>query len=683
MTIMLRATVPSGIVAALACFALPLVMVSSAGAASAWLAPTTVSGVGSQAGEPQVAFDKHGDAMAVWSSEDGTEANGARKYEVQSAYRPAGEAWQAPETLSLPDQGAEDESMALDGQGDAVAVWEAYTGVTFVVEASYRPMGGTWQTPVYLSPEEIPGTARPEVAVDAQGDAIAIWNQGGPYGGPVWEAFRPADGIWQVPVEVTAGQYGDRPQVAFDKQGDALALWQGFEGTPVNEWVPESAFMPAGGAWQAPVNVAASGIAEGLHLAYGGNGDAVAVWDRWTHGFLSNMVAQAAFRPAGGAWQAPVDLSEEVPEGDEPSNRESREPVVAVDEQGNAVVVWGRWFGAQAAFRPAGGAWQAPVDISAPLQTAESPEVAFDARGDAIAIWALQPSPGSTRIIQTASKPAGGAWQTPVNIGQGGRPQVAFDGQGDAVTIWGANGTIQSAGYVAVGPSLNGLSIPTAGTVGRPVSLSVSPLEVWSVLGETNWNFGDGTSATGTSVTHTYTSAGSYEVQVRSTDMFGNSTSASGTITVAPEPPVSTSASSSSPSLASSAPAPEPPTIGAASQSGSTWRESGKSPVGTTFSVSLNEQATMSLSFLRGVSGRMVGHRCVGKPSKGVKRGCIRTVVAGMLSIVGRRGMNKVAFEGRISRSDVLSPGRYKLVVTATNAAGSSTPRILYFTIIK
>jgi hypothetical protein len=48
--------------------------------------------------------------------------------------------------------------VGLDGHGDAVAVWQLDTGYTFVVEAAYRPADGTWQAPVYLTPEEIQGT---------------------------------------------------------------------------------------------------------------------------------------------------------------------------------------------------------------------------------------------------------------------------------------------------------------------------------------------------------------------------------------------------------------------------------------------------------------------------------------------------------------------------------------------
>ena len=57
-------------------------------------------------------------------------------------------------------------------------------------------------------------------------------------------------------------------------------------------------------------------------------------------------------------------------------------------------------------------------------------------------------------------------------------------------------------------------------------------------------------------------------------------------------------------------------------------------------------------------------------------------MTVGTLSFTGHGAM-KVAFQGRISRSKKLKPGRYTLVVTATNSAGRrSPPQALSFTIV-
>jgi hypothetical protein len=664
---------------ALACVVVALLAAPRANAAPAWLAPADVSEEGQKAAGPQVAFDKQGDAVVVWERREGTDNS------VQAAFRPAGGAWQAPAMFSTCDEGACEPQVAFDVQGDAVVVWDAYNGAHFNVQSAFKPAGGAWQASVYLSSNEAPGADHPQVAFDAQGDALAIWNRQGPWGGAVQESFRPVGGAWQAPVNITAAEEGDDPQIAFDKQGNALALWWSFEGGDIDEWVLESASMPPGGQWQAPVAVSAPDLAGSPHIAFDAQGDAVAVWDGWTHGFLSHRVAQSAFRPAGGAWHAPVDISEVVSEGDEPDNREASEPDVAVDEQGNAIVVWGRAFGVQAAFRAAGGTWQAPVDLSTPFESASNPRVVFDVQGNVIAVWSLQPSIGAPNIIQSAFKPAVGAWQAPVDLSDESHsayePQVAFDGQGDAVAVWNGEGGIQGAGYAAAGPHLNSLSIPTEGTVGQPIAFSVSPLDVWSVPGETSWSFGDGASASGTSVTHTYTVPGTYTVTLHSTDELGNGTSTGGKVTIAPAVTTAPTPSPPAPTLAAAS---IPPTIGAVSQSASVWHQHGKSRIGTTFSISLNEQAAVGFSFLRHVNGRMAGRKCLATtPRNAGRRVCSRTVITGAFSFAGHSGMNKVGFQGLVLHAKKLSPGRYTLVITATNAAGQrSSPKSLSFTVM-
>jgi hypothetical protein len=59
-------------------------------------------------------------------------------------------------------------------------------------------------------------------------------------------------------------------------------------------------------------------------------------------------------------------------------------------------------------------------------------------------------------------------------------------------------------------------------------------------------------------------------------------------------------------------------------------------------------------------------------------------VKRGTLTVSGASGANKLAFKGRISRSKRLEPGRYKVTIVATSAAGlKSAQRTLGFTILK
>ena len=92
-------------------------------------------------------------------------------------------------------------------------------------------------------------------------------------------------------------------------------------------------------------------------------------------------------------------------------------PQVASDAAGDAVAVWWGDKGdgtavVQAASRPAGGAWQPPVNLSAPMNVGccpEEPRVAMDTAGDAVAVW-------DNGTVQAASRPGGGAWQPAVTL---------------------------------------------------------------------------------------------------------------------------------------------------------------------------------------------------------------------------------------------------------------------------
>jgi hypothetical protein len=118
----------------------------------------------------------------------------------------------------------------------------------------------------------------------------------------------------------------------------------------------------------------------------------------------------------------------------------------------------------------------------------------------------------------------------------------------------------------------------------------------------------------------------------------------------------------------------KPARIKRISQSHKRWRERHvgsargvvghrRSPVGTTFAVTLNEPAKVSLTFTQ----VQHGHR----------------VHDGTFSFAGHAGMNEIAFSGRIGKARVLASGEYTVTIVAVNAAGRSAAKRLRFTITK
>jgi hypothetical protein len=142
-----------------------------------------------------------------------------------------------------------------------------------------------------------------------------------------------------------------------------------------------------------------------------------------------------------------------------------------------------------------------------------------------------------------------------------------------------------------------------------------------------------------------------------------------------------------------------PPSISRLVESHKRWREGramaqisvrkskargAKAPLGTTFTFTLNEQATVTFMFAQQLTGRSVKGRCAA-PNRNNrrKRACKRTAIRGVLTLTGRIGRNAVSFQGRLSRSQELPPGRYVLRVMAASASGQSPAKRLLFTIVE
>ena len=101
-----------------------------------------------------------------------------------------------------------------------------------------------------------------------------------------------------------------------------------------------------------------------------------------------------------------------------------------------------------------------------------------------------------------------------------------------------------AAAYDRTGPRLDSLSVPATGVAGSSVRFGVVPLDTWGAAASPHWDFGDGTSDSGSEPSHTYAGAGRYTVRVTSSDTLGNQSTAESVIDVAnATPPTATTGS--------------------------------------------------------------------------------------------------------------------------------------------
>jgi uncharacterized delta-60 repeat protein len=185
------------------------------------------------------------------------------------------------------------------------------------------------------------------------------------------------------------------------------------------------------------------------------------------------------------------------------------------------------------------------------------------------------------------------------------------------------------------------------------------------------WDFGDGSAATGAVSSHSYATAGTYTAKLTVRDDYGLTSATTQTITVnAPfVPPVLSRLAIT------------PKRFPAAPRGGSI---AGARKTGAKISYSDSQAARTTFTVARALPGRKSGKRCV-KPTarnRGAKR-CTRYVrVRGSFSRVDTVGKNSFRFTGRIRRR-ALKPGRYRLRATPRVGGKAGRTVAIRFRIIR
>lgn len=191
-------------------------------------APVTIAS-GSHSSLPKLVavHDARGDALIAWNggAATGTFAFGS----LHTAYRAAGGAW-GP-VRDIPGDpltaGVQQFDMAMDARGDAVLVWNAL-GRTAM---SYRPAGGQWeqatQAPENNATEWVP-TVDPSAAIGPTGDATVVYGAGA-YSRCLDALDHPAEAGFQRAEPVLGQDWpaGGTPDVTVGPHGEALVGFWG------------------------------------------------------------------------------------------------------------------------------------------------------------------------------------------------------------------------------------------------------------------------------------------------------------------------------------------------------------------------------------------------------------------------------------------------------------------------
>ncbi len=259
------------------------------------------------------------------------------------------------------------------------------------------------------------------------------------------------------------------PQVAVGSDGATTVVWR--RNNDAGNWIVQARTRPAGsGTFGAAVNLSAAGQdAYFPQVAVGGDGATTVVWTRRNDG--SNLIVQASTRPAGGAFGAAVNLSA--------AGQDADSPQVAAGVDGATTVVWRRKndgvnYIVQTSTRPAGGAFGAAVNLSAAGQHAYYPQVAV--AGDGVTIFVWKRWNGFNNIVRASIRSAAGVFSATDFTAAGQNadsPQVAAGVDGATTFVWrrkndGVNYIVQAT------------TRPAGGGFGAAVNLSAAGQDAYS-----------------------------------------------------------------------------------------------------------------------------------------------------------------------------------------------------------
>jgi hypothetical protein len=220
--------------------------------------------------------------------------------------------------------------VALSSNGTALAIWRESNpgdGNYSMKAARYTPTGG-WAAPESLETLFTNVTnATPAVAIDAQGNGIAMWQQGN-NNTVHYNIYRAGSG-WQGAVEVvgqTNGLGSASIQLAMTPDGRAVAAWTGGGSFST---LSSMQYNPATG-WTAPVIVDEYNINRRLQMD--DSGQAVMVYSPRFVAPSTNFDLVSRRLTLGGQWSAPTLI--ETGAGD------LRDPFFAMNQAGQGVVIW-------------------------------------------------------------------------------------------------------------------------------------------------------------------------------------------------------------------------------------------------------------------------------------------------------------------------------------------------------
>jgi hypothetical protein len=401
----------------------------------------------------QIAMDAKGNALAVWEDDDGTHAK------IWASRFTAGLGWGLGTAIGGDsDSNAFDPQIAVDAEGNAVALWRARNNASlgFNIWANQYSTTKGWGVAQLIEAVNIKhinviwDTRSPKICIGADGSAVITWHQFDGVRNTLWAKRCTKLGVWSSAelIETNTTGHADCPDIATSTSGHTMVVWQQFDGLRSDVWASLHT-LDRGWGHAKLIETGGDGGASDPQVVFNACGAAIVVWEqydgvRWTI-WANNYVIGCGW---GEAKPIGVDNVSHI-----------GKPYIATDADGNAMVVWSQREGM------ANSIWANSYDAIAgwgvatliginPVGTTSTPQISNDNSGRTNVLW-WQSDAVKNESLWINGFVVGVGWCNAMPIESSGRqdsntPQVITGTGGNVIALWrqtnGSSGNIWANG---------------------------------------------------------------------------------------------------------------------------------------------------------------------------------------------------------------------------------------------
>ena len=363
--------------------------------------PEVISTSGVDASDPHTAIDGSGNAVAVWVENN----------EIISKNKPVAGDWGSSSLIS--GSGASSPRVVADSAGNATAVWVE----NGVIKTAAQPFGSAWGTASALSTT---GSSSPQIAIDSAGNTVAVWVTSG----VVQSATKLFGGSWSATPDVLSASASAAPQVCISDDHTVVAIWHTLNGTSNLYNVDIATKTSLSGTWSVASTISNPSLNSVYpQIAIDSTGNTFAIWYRYNlaGNSYSDVVLQGAMLIDGSPWSTPVDISNPgMMNPAELSSKLKCNPMAAIALWTNSYD--GSSFSVETSSTDHSQTWQAPMTL---LNTLYSFGISMNinSEGDVFGLYMNYDKPSTSILIDTIETHLGGfldgTWTNPLNISTG------------------------------------------------------------------------------------------------------------------------------------------------------------------------------------------------------------------------------------------------------------------------